>query len=316
MSSLANPLTASAPAKIILFGEHAVVYGQPALAVPVSSLRVTVTVTPAATPEFAAGDWTAAFPSDIAPELLTNPVLKMAHHTAAHLTCPLPPARYAIASDIPVASGLGSGAAVSAAVGRAVAAAAGKTISDDDLNTLVYDIERIHHGTPSGIDNTVIVYERPVYFIRGQAPETFTVGAPLRLLIADTGHSALTKESVGDVRTLVESNPDFAVPRIEQIGRIVAEARDALAAGDAVALGRLMGENHALLRDLTVSSPDLDRLVAVALDAGAYGAKLSGGGRGGNMIALISPDTEDAVRAALLAAGAVRVISTVVQPPR
>lgn len=313
MSSSAVPVIVSAPAKVILFGEHAVVYGQPALAVPVSSIRVMVSVTPAAVPTFAAAEWTRDFPSDIHADQLTDPVLRMARLAASHLGIAVPLARYEIASQIPVASGLGSGAAVSAAVGRAIAAAAGTTIPDDDLNALVYEIERIHHGTPSGIDNTVIVYEKPVYFVRDKLIELFSVGAPLHLLIADTGRSALTKESVGDVRKLVDAQPTFALPRIERIGEIVNAARDAISAGDFAKLGPLMAENHSLLRELTVSSSELDRLVEAALTAGAVGAKLSGGGRGGNMIALVTPETEAAVREALIAAGAVRVIATTVQ---
>lgn len=316
MSSNLSPVTVSAPAKVILFGEHAVVYGQPALAVPVSSIRVFVSVSPASTPIFAASDWTRDFPSDIHADQLTDPVLRMAKLTASHLRIDVPPVRYEIASQIPVASGLGSGAAVSAAVGRAIAAAAAASITDDDLNALVYEIEGIHHGNPSGIDNTVIVYEKPVYFVRGNPIEVFTVGAELHLLIADTGRSALTKESVGDVGRLVDAKPEFARPRINRIGQITNLARDAILAGNLAEVGQLMAENHALLRDLTISSPELDRLVEAALDAGATGAKLSGGGRGGNMIALVTPDREQAVQEALIAAGAVRVIATTVQSSR
>lgn len=314
MSSNALPVSVSAPAKAILFGEHAVVYGQPALAAPVSSLRVTVSTSPAAVPTFAAVEWTRDFPSDIRTEQLTDPVLRMAKSTASHLGIDVPAARYEIASQIPVASGLGSGAAVSAAVGRAIAATAGKNISDDDLNALVYEIEQIHHGTPSGIDNTVIVYEKPVYFVRGKPIEMFSVASPLHLLIADTGRSALTKESVGDVRRLIDARPDFALPRIEQIGQIVNAARHAISSGDLDTVGQLMANNHTLLSELTVSSPELDGLVKAALSAGATGAKLSGGGRGGNMIALVSAETEQTVRAALTGAGAVRVIATTVYP--
>ncbi|MCB0017921.1 MAG: hypothetical protein KDE09_09040, partial [Anaerolineales bacterium] len=94
--------------------------------------------------------------------------------------------------------------------------------------------------------------------------------------------------------------------------RIANAARRAILAGDVAALGPLMRENHALLQTMTVSSLELDRLVEAALRAGALGAKLSGGGRGGNMIALVTPASREAVRAALLAAGAIRVISTIV----
>lgn len=312
MLSPAEPHFTSAPAKIILFGEHAVVYGQPALAIPVSSLRVTVRITEDSQTSFVAGEWSRNVPADITRTLVTDPLLKLARSTADFLGVPLPRARFEIHSDIPVASGLGSGAAVSAALGRAVAAAAGRTLSDSDLNALVYDIETLHHGTPSGIDNTVIVYERPVYFLRGQAPQPFDILKPLTLLIADTGKQALTKDSVGDVRALVETDPAYAMPRIERIGHITDEARTALACGDIDLVGRLMNENHGLLRELTVSSPELENLVNSALHSHAIGAKLSGGGRGGNMIALVEPHFEDDVRTALAAAGAVRVISTVV----
>lgn len=313
MSFPAESITTSAPAKIILFGEHAVVYGQPALAVPVSSLRVRVTVESSDQIVFATGDWTQKFPVEVLTSKLTDPLLKMAQATAEHLKIPLPNARYTISSDIPVASGLGSGAAVSAAIGRAIAAVGGKSISDAELNDLVYDIETIHHGTPSGVDNTVIVFERPVYFVRGQSPQTLEVGCPVNLLIADTGRSALTKESVGDVRKLVDTRPEFAVPRLAQIGKIVHEARKALSSGTIERLGELMGENHLLLAELTVSSPELDTLVQAALKAGAIGAKLSGGGRGGNMIAIVTPETESRVRSALTSSGAARVISTTVR---
>jgi len=311
MSSHAEIVT-SAPAKIILLGEHAVVYGKPALAVPVTSLRVTVTATPAEATIIEAADLQQTLPDGMSADELTDPLLRMISATAQHFGAQPPKMRFRIASSIPVASGLGSGAAVSAALGRAVALALGHDILAEVLNGLVYDIERIHHGTPSGIDNTVIVYEKPVYFIRGQTPQTFEVNRPMRFLIADTGRTALTRESVGDVRRLVEANPSQIQPVLDAIGYGVDLARLALAQGDSALLGELMVKNHKLLQTLTVSSPELDHLVMAALGAGAVGAKLSGGGRGGNMIALVTSETEQIVMTALTDAGAVRVISTTV----
>lgn len=311
MSSPAKIVT-TAPAKIILFGEHAVVYGKPALAVPVTGLSVTVTAIPDTHVRIEAADWSQTLPDGLTPEAITDPLLRMIATVAQHFGTQPPKMCFQISSTIPVASGLGSGAAVSAALGRAVATALGHNISDETLNTLVYEIERIHHGTPSGVDNTVIVYQKPVFFIRGQLPQTFEVGKPIQLLIADTGKAALTKESVGDVRKLFEATPTVIQPVLDAIGVVVENAREALARGDVEALGQLMVENHALLKKLTVDSPELNQLVEAALAAGAIGAKLSGGGRGGNMIALITPETEARVSQALRDAGAVRLISTIV----
>lgn len=311
MSSPAKIHT-TAPGKIILLGEHSVVYGQPALAVPVTSVRVSVTVEPAERLTIEARDLAQTFTADEREAYVNHPLFQMVRSVAAFFDRPEPNRCFSVTSTIPVASGLGSGAAVSAALGRATAAALGHILTDDQLNHLVYDIERIHHGTPSGIDNTVIVYQKPVYFIRGQGAVPFEVGAPFHILIADTGRAAPTRESVGDVRRLMETQPDRYRPVVERIGQVVEAARRAIAIGHHAELGALMDENHALLSTLTVSSPELDHLVAAARRAGALGAKLSGGGRGGNMIALVSPDHLTTVTDALHEAGAVRVLPTVI----
>jgi mevalonate kinase len=314
MSSPDN-VQAFAPGKIILLGEHAVVYDQPALAVPVYAVQVRVSARPIKNRTIIESQ-KARYTLNSAPlaDELTNPLIRMVSLTAAHFNRPIPRAHYTISSTIPVASGLGSGAAVSAALGRATALLIGQHLPDSTLNALVYEVERIHHGTPSGIDNTVIVYGHPVYFIRGQDPQVFSSAKQLDILIGDTGIPAPTRESVGDVRKLTLSNPQLALPAIEQIGQLVQSARKAISNGDSLLLGQLMTKNHDLLQTLTVSSPTLDKLVDAAHAAGALGAKMSGGGRGGNMIALVTPNTRQAVEAALLASGAVRVIHTTLSP--
>jgi mevalonate kinase len=302
-------ITASAPAKVILVGEHAVVYGKPAIAIPVSSIRATASVELGGRGlRMAVGD----FAIGVDPAAVEAALTQMARLVAETLGTPVPGAVITIHSEIPVASGLGSGAAVSAALGRALSASLGHPLDNAALNPLVYEVEKLHHGTPSGIDNTVIVYEQPVYFVRGAPIETLPIGKPFCLLIGDTGRSALTRVAVGDVRKLYDSERERIQGVLDAIGSLVVDARQAIEIGDSIALGTLMVENHRLLEQLTVSSPELDRLVEIALSAGALGAKLSGGGRGGNMIALVQPDSATVISQALRQAGAQRVISTTV----
>jgi|FLYN01.1.fsa_nt_gi mevalonate kinase len=303
---------ASASAKIILVGEHAVVYGQPAIAVPVSSLRAVADVE-ANRPSgqglrIVAAD--AALTLDSHPD---NPLVITAKLVLRALDAPAPDITITVRSQIPVASGLGSGAAVSTALARALSAACNHPLDNETLNAIIYEVEKIHHGTPSGIDNTVIVYEQPVYFIRNQPIERVIIGAPFSLLIANTGIAASTRTAVADVRKLYETQPQRIRAVIEEIGALVVKARQAIETRAFVQLGLLMQQNHRLLQQLTVSSRELDTLVNAAMKVGALGAKLSGGGRGGNMIALVTPETAGAVQQALFQAGAVSVFATTVE---
>jgi mevalonate kinase len=225
--------------------------------------------------------------------------------------------RLTVRSDIPIASGLGSGAAIAIAVIRAAGLQWGlqDRLTPAVVSALAFEVERLHHGTPSGIDNTVIAYEQPVYFIRRQPEnqiERFSPARPLRLLVGDTGIRSSTREVVGDVRRQWEADPARFESLFDGCGRVAEAARSAVARADNALVGRLMDENQALLEEMTVSSTDLGRLVGAARAAGALGAKLSGGGRGGNMIALVTEESEEPVRRALLAAGAARVLLSVI----
>jgi mevalonate kinase len=199
---------------------------------------------------------------------------------------------------------------VTVALTRALAAHLNHVMTDEELNAFTYEIEKLHHGTPSGIDNTVVTYARPVYFVKDQSIETFSVGEPFTLVIGDTGIPAPTRESVAAVRKLVESSPKYWDNVFDQVEEISFAARRVIEDGWLKMLGALMDENHMLLQEMTVSSPQLDRLVEAARRAGALGAKLSGGGRGGNMIALVSPETAETVSVALKEAGARNTIIT------
>ncbi|MBW7958123.1 MAG: mevalonate kinase [Anaerolineae bacterium] len=305
--------SATAPAKVILFGEHAVVYGRPALAAPVAHLRARAIIeeTGEADVKLIAPDLNRS--ADLSSANINNPLVATIRAVERSVGCALSEGySLSVTSDIPIASGLGSGAAISVAIIRAFAQYLGRvdTMTNEVISQLAYEVEKLHHGTPSGIDNTVIAYERPVYFVRRQPAnviEPFTIARPLRLAIGDTGVRSATKDVVGDVRRRWEAAPDRFEAIFDACGRIASEGRAALAAGDMTAIGELMNENQSWLERMTVSSPPLERLIHAAREAGALGAKLSGAGRGGNMIALVTPELEEAVVAALMAAGAVRV---------
>ena len=304
----------TAPGKIILFGEHAVVYGRPALAVPVTQVHADVEILDSADP----GIWVHAPDVDLHAELNTlpsdHPIASVIHNFLFISRISLfPNLQVNISSTIPVASGLGSGAAVTVALTRALATHFDYPMTDEEVNSFAYEIEKLHHGTPSGIDNTVITFAQPVYFVKGQQMETFKAGSPFTIVIGDTGISAPTKESVGDVHRLWLNDKAHWESVFDQVAEISLTARRAIKQGMWEMLGRLMNENHRLLQEMTVSSPELDRLVSAANNAGALGAKMSGSGRGGNMIALVEENSAQNVAERLISLGARHTIITSIQ---
>jgi mevalonate kinase len=304
---------AHAPGKVILLGEHSVVYGRPAIAVPVTEVKATALVeetrdAPGVT--VCAEDIGCTI--DVAQAPPEEPLGVTVRNVLGHLGVGLEDVRLTLTlhSTIPVASGMGSGAAVATAIVRALSAHLGYSLAPAIISSIVYETEKIYHGTPSGIDNTVVAFAQPVYFCRGQPIEAFAVRRPFWIAIADTGVPSLTKETVADVCARRERDPVGCEGIFDQIGALVDEARGAIEGGDIEALGPLMVENQRLLCALDVSLPELEVLIGAALRAGAFGAKLSGGGRGGNMIALLDPSDAKGIEGALFAAGAKNVITT------
>lgn len=309
--------TATAPGKIILFGEHAVVYGQPALAVPVEQVRARVVIEPQ--PRARPGNLHIlakdiqldAWLDDLAPD---QPLAYAIRLLLSELKIERSPAcTVRVSSTIPVASGLGSGAAVSVALLRAFSAFLGRPLPDERVSMLTFEVEKIHHGTPSGIDNTVVTYSRPVFFVKGQPIQRFSVPQPFTIVIGDTGIPSPTSLAVGDVRQAYQADPERYQAYFSAIGKLAEEARRCIAERAIETLGALMHENHALLQKISVSCEALDRLVSTAEQAGAWGAKLSGGGRGGNMIAVVESGLAEKVADSLRQVGAVRTIITQVR---
>jgi mevalonate kinase len=305
---------AHAPGKVILFGEHAVVYGRPAIAVPVTDVQAKVTVQDVSDPGVIIYAMDIGCTLDVVSAPPDEPLCLTVRNTLAHVGLAPQDVHLSltIRSSIPVASGMGSGAAVATAIVRALGAHLGGPFDAATVSALAYRTEEIYHGTPSGIDNTVVAFERPVYFKRGQPIDTLEVKHPFWLAIADTGAPSLTKASVADVRAAWQREPARMERLFDQIGDVVDAARRAIEGGDVDRLGPLMDRNQRLLRLLGVSSEAIERLTGGALNAGAYGAKLSGGGRGGNVIAAIWSADVERIRRGLLAAGAKNVIVTCV----
>jgi len=300
----------SACAKVILCGEHAVVYGRPAIALPLPSLRAYVCLRPSGAPfEIVAPDIGVRFYlSQHLPET-HDPLARVAWAVLKQLGAQPPEATLTVRSDIPIGANLGSGAAVSVAMIGALAAWFGRDLSPAQVSALAYEGERLHHGSPSGIDNTVIAYERPVWFVRGAPPEVLNIATDLPLVIADTGIATPTHVPVGAVRAGWERDRARYEAHFDAIAALVVAARQAIQCADLSWLGQLMSQNHAHLQQLGVSSLELDALCEAACAAGALGAKMSGGGRGGNMIAL-ARDAAHALQVAqaLRDAGSTRVI--------
>jgi mevalonate kinase len=311
---------ARAYGKLILFGEHAVVHGQPAIAVPLKAMAATVTaepMPPGTGLTFILQDLHQHLHLHAADTAVKNTLVYAAQLILEQLGAADAAFRLTLHSTIPIGAGFGSGAAVSTALARALSKALGQPLARESLNELVFTVEKMHHGTPSGIDNTVIVYEQPIFFIKDGPITTFKMACPFHLLVARVDHTTPTHITVGAVHELYEAEPGRIGKLFNRIGQIVRRARQVIEKGEMTYLGPLMNENHALLRELTVSDEMLDRLYAAAVAAGAWGAKLSGGGRGGNLIALIpgDPIVRQNVQTALLEAGAVEVIFTTIGMP-
>jgi len=300
---------ASAPAKAILVGEHFVVAGCPAIAVAVdvraraeARLLAEEGVVEVSSRELGSG----TFGAQADPRSPLYPVYAAARAVLAraHLNLGL---EVRVESDIPPGAGMGSSAAVAVATVAATASLLGLRLSLEEVSSLAYEAEVVVHGRPSGIDNTVSTYGGAIYYRRGEGFVRLEADLePVRIVLADSGIPRSTGEMVSKVLAL-KSRHQGVVDRIyDAAARLVEAARDAIERGDYETLGELMNINHGLLSALGVSNAKLEELVYAARAAGALGAKITGAGGGGMVLALAwKEDAEEVARALAKVSGRV-----------
>jgi mevalonate kinase len=305
-------MRASACAKAILLGEHAVVHGVPAIAVPIAARKTDVDIVETD----ASGEVTVEDTRGVETALAA----KMVRLALDMTTSPPKGARVKIASTIPLGSGLGSSAALAVAIVRACRG--GTSLEASEVARRANELERLAHGTPSGIDATAIAYERPIWFSRGgrdSAPkvtEAFRVASPLRLALGVLPRTGTTASLVAGVAKLKQVDELRFRMTLDGIEAAAESARFAIEGKDTLeTLASDIADNRALLRDFGVSTPAVESACDAAIAAGALAAKLSGAGGGGAVIALLGPQSDpDRVLAALRASGATDAFITEIPP--
>jgi mevalonate kinase len=307
-------VTASAPAKIILFGEHFVVYGEPAIVLAIDK-RAYATVDHSDDKclhvrstnlnlkgYFKDGVFKAEQGDIREAKLKFEPVrvavekVLAAHKEQIGLDIE-------INSTVPVGAGLGSSAAVVAAVTEAAGELLNVKMTKEDVFRVALEAERVVHGTASGVDPAIATFGGALLFQTDTGFKPLEVKTEVPLVIGDTGVERSTKVQVDKVRTIAENYPQIMELVKKTAREIVLRAMDAFKHNDLKALGDLMNINHALLYGIGVSDESLEWLINAAKKAGAYGAKLTGAGGGGCMIALANEGKLQDVLDAIMRAG-------------
>lgn len=278
-------VTARAPAKIIWFGEHFVVLGNPAI---VSSINIyaTVHITPLGAGGFVIESRNLGLkydgegdPGRLKPFIRVIEVFRGKGF--------FKPFHAIIDSKIPIGSGMGSSAATAVAFTAGLARFLGIDVSLDDISKIAFEAEKIVHGRPSGIDNTIATYGGFIYYEKGSFKK-LKVRWPREymLIVADTGIERSTKKAVEAVLSRYKRRMRIMERVYEAAREIVGEAMRALENGDMESLGELMNINHGLLVSIGVAIPETEAIVHNAIRYGALGAKITGAGMGGSVMIL------------------------------
>lgn len=302
---------AGAPGKAILTGEHSVVYGYGAIAVPVAQRRLNAYIH-GASPGY--GTVIASEQMQAVSRLgrAADPLSALTRTLQSLLDlagCTGPPDwMIYLRGNIPVAGGLGSSAAAACALVRAAGDALSLSLSNDEVNRIVFDSEVMQHGNPSGVDNAVVVWEQPIWFERTAGPKWMQIKTEATFLLADTGIRGATAEAVAGVSVRRDANVADYDRWLRAMGSVSLAVKDALVAGNMDVLPDLLNRNQEYLRRIGVSHPACERLIEAALAGGASAAKVSGAGLGGLVLVLCGRDQQAELACRLAQAGAVDTV--------
>lgn len=277
--------TGQSHAKIIFFGEHSVVYGQPAICLPISKIKTIVSIKDTDTGQHVASKYFTGALSEMPDsqtgiQLLINTILVELHQEKTPFTLQ-------VTSEIPAERGMGSSAATAIAIVRAFFHFFHQSLSHAELLRLADVSEQYIHGNPSGLDAATVGSKTPIWFVKGRRPQAIPIKQNAFLVIVDTGIMGQTGLAVQHVKSKLAGD-HHAEEDIEMLGKIAKQARSCLANGDSQKLGSLMNDSQTILSKLGVSHPILDQFATLALKNGALGTKLTGGGMGGCLITLTS----------------------------
>lgn len=273
-------------AKIILMGEHSVVYGQPAIALPLPSVKLTATIEQRPTHEQLIASRYYNGPLSQLPAAIRG-IKKLIEALRQRFAGEQDGWRLTIASELPAERGMGSSAATAIAIVRAFFDYYEKPLDRSTLLKLADIEEEVTHRSPSGLDAATSSSAQPLYYVKGQAGQALEMNLTATMVIADTGIKGATKEAITDVQALIQSDPATANRHIEHLGSLVRDVRGFLQNNEVGKLGLALDAAQDDLAALGVSNDQLDHLIAVARANGARGAKLTGGGRGGCMFAIM-----------------------------
>lgn len=273
-------------AKIILMGEHSVVYGQPAIALPLPSVQLSVTLSSRQDNQRIIKSRYYHGSLENLPSSMVG-IKKLIDTLSARFNDHETGWDLKIESQLPAERGMGSSAASAIAIIRAFFDYYDEPLDRTLLLQLADVEEQITHRSPSGLDAATVSSDKPLFYVKGRIGVPIEMNLDASLVIADTGKKGATKEAILAVKDELKNNNEKAEGHIKHLGELVNQTKDYLTQNDIVKLGDALNFAQTDLAALNVSDPSLDHLIHVARDNGALGAKLTGGGRGGCMIALM-----------------------------